>query len=108
MRPKDVLSMLILVGFAKVGVLVTFSAVAPICAKNRSLIRIRLITFMFKAFEPGPWMTSWPREPITPGSGFTSSGDPLAFALSLSVELGFRAVGREATYGSVICVRPGK
>jgi hypothetical protein len=55
MRPKAVLLMFMF-GFAKIGVLVMFSAVAPICKLNRSLIRIRWFAYVPIAYTGQPWL----------------------------------------------------
>src|SRR5216683_6081373 len=49
-RPKLVLLMVVL-GFPKMGVLVTFCALAPIWKLNRSLILKRFTRLMFRFFE---------------------------------------------------------
>src|SRR5580692_4659817 len=107
MRPRAVLLMFVF-GAAKIGVLVRFSAVAPIWKLNRSLIGMRLMIFVFTVFDPGPRRTPLPRLPITPGRGLTRSACPLAPAMARSVESAWMDAGRLEIDGSRICVNPGK
>src|SRR5882757_3883212 len=106
MRPNAVLLILVL-GSAKIGELVAFCAVAPICMVIRSLTLMRLITFRLRLLAPGPRRIPKLEGPSCPGRGLTRRGLPLASAIACKPETA-RNVAElmAATDGSRIWLNP--